>query len=118
MRAHHTNLINALTLVLCGAWGYWATDFKSLTALIPVAFGIALVACNSGVKAENKVIAHIAVLLTIVLLIAIYAPLRSALDGGEPMSLLRVSLMIASSVLAMVFFVKSFRDARHARQSG
>ncbi|MEL7165406.1 MAG: hypothetical protein AAGL96_08010 [Pseudomonadota bacterium] len=115
MTAPRANLLNALTLILCGLWGYWAGDFKSLTALIPAAFGAALLACHSGVKAENKLVAHIAVLLTLVILIALYMPLSSALGSGDGARILRSLLMVTTGLLALVFFIKSFVDARRAR---
>ncbi|MEM6760057.1 MAG: hypothetical protein AAF601_11330 [Pseudomonadota bacterium] len=118
MTAPLANMINALTLIACGVWGYWAGDFKSLTALIPVVFGVALLACQSGVKAENKVVAHIAVLLTLVILVALFMPLSSALGSGDAARILRSLLMVATGVLVLVFFIKSFIDARRARQGG
>ncbi|MEL7091316.1 MAG: hypothetical protein AAFN94_06235 [Pseudomonadota bacterium] len=115
MTAHHANLINALTLMVCGVWGYIANDFKSLTALIPVGFGVALLVCYGGVKAQNKIVAHIAVLLTLVILVALYMPLTSALGSGDMARILRSVLMVATGLLALVFFIKSFVDARRAR---
>ena len=55
-------------LIAIGLWGY--LEVTSPTALIPVGFGAALILCSSGVRKENKVVAHIAVLLTLLILIA------------------------------------------------
>ena len=117
MKAHSASLINALTLVFCAVWGYWAIGFASFTALIPAVFGVALLACYSGVKAENKVVAHIAVLLTLIVLIALFMPLSSALGSGDIARLIRSILMVATTILALVYFIKSFRDARRAREA-
>ncbi|MEM6941678.1 MAG: hypothetical protein AAF943_08540 [Pseudomonadota bacterium] len=117
MKAHTASMLNALILIACAAWGYWATDMKSVTALIPAGFGIALLLCYPGVKSENKIIAHVAVLLTLILLFALYMPLSSALIDGGSGSLLRALLMVGSTLFALVCFVKSFRDARRARGS-
>ena len=86
------------------------------TALIPVGFGVVLLLCYNGVKTQNKVVAHIAVLLTLVILLALIGMRlpKSIEDGG--IGLVRVILMISTSVLAMVYFVKSFIDARKAKQ--
>lgn len=116
MKAHTASLINAITLIACGVWAYVAIGGASFTALIPAAFGVALILCYRGVAAENKVIAHIAVLLTLLVLIALYMPLSSALSSGEPLRLLRSVLMVATTIYAMVAFIKSFRAARKARQ--
>ena len=72
MKAHTTSLINALILVIMGLWGYFESDSRPVTALIPVVVGIILVAINNGVKKENKIIAHIAILLTLIILSLIH----------------------------------------------
>lgn len=118
MKAHVASGLNAAILILAGIWGYIANDAKSLTALIPVAFGFAILACYPGVKSENKVVAHIAVVLTLVILLALIMPLRSQIEDGMAMGLLRILLMMASCIFAKVYFIKSFRDARRARTEG
>ena len=114
MNSRMGNLINSTSLILIGLWGYLSVS--SITALIPVAFGIGLILCDSGLKNHNKLIAHIAVLLTLVILLALIGMrLPKSIDGGG-IGLVRVILMISTSVLAMVYFVKSFIDARKAKQ--
>ncbi|MEO1642669.1 MAG: hypothetical protein AAFR74_04980 [Pseudomonadota bacterium] len=117
MKAHTASFINALTLVGMSAWAYFSSETPSVTALIPAGFGVALLLCLPGVKSENKIIAHIAVILTLIVLIALFMPLRSALGGGDTLSIVRVGLMIATTALAFVFFIKSFIDARKARDA-
>jgi len=115
MNASKANLINAVVLIITGLLGYFAT--KSGTAFIPVGFGAALLACANGVAKENKVIAHIAVVLTLLILLAMLGMrLPKALDAGG-MSLVRTIAPIITGILAMVFFIKSFRDARIAREN-
>ena len=60
MEASKANLINSITLIAIGGWGYFSGS--SMTALIPVMFGVVLLLCNNGIKKENKLIAHLAVL--------------------------------------------------------
>lgn len=117
MKAHTASMINAVTLIVCGVWAYLTIGGVSLTPLIPVGFGVALLLCYRGVKAENKVIAHISVVLTLVLLIALYMPLSSAMQSGATGPLVRSLAMVLTTILALVFFVKSFRDARRARET-
>ena len=114
MNASKANLINSISLIAFGLWGYF--EVTSPTALIPVGFGVVLLLCYNGVKTQNKVVAHIAVLLTLVILLALIGMRlpKSIEDGG--IGLVRVILMISTSVLAMVYFVKSFIDARKAKQ--
>lgn len=115
MTAHTASLINALILIACSIWAYLAIDGIHWTPLIPGAFGLALLACYPGVKSENKVVAHVGAVLTVVILIALYMPMASAVEDGLPSPLIRSGLMVASTIFALVFFVKSFRDARRTR---
>ena len=52
MEASKANLINSITLITIGGWGYFSGS--SMTALIPVMFGVVLLLCNSGIKKESK----------------------------------------------------------------
>lgn len=117
MKAHTASLINAVTLVAMGLWG--AIGATSPTAWIPVVGGVILLALNNGVKKENKVIAHIAVLLTLLLAIGLLRPMMSAFgEGGTAVKQIRSVLMVGTTIFAMVYFVKSFIDARKARENG
>ena len=53
-----------------GLWGYFESESKAITALIPVIIGTILLLVNKGVKNENKALAHVAVLLTFLILLA------------------------------------------------
>ena len=72
---------------------------------------------NKGIKNENKVIAHIAVLLTLLILGGLIIPLTGAMDRADNMAIIRVGVMITTTIIAMVFFVKSFIDARKNKSS-
>jgi hypothetical protein len=110
MNATKANLINSISLIAFGIWGY--LEVASPTALIPVGFGVALLLCNNGVKNQNKVVAHIAVLLTLVILLALVGMrLPKSLESGG-LGLIRVIAMCGTSLLAMVYFVRSFIEAR------
>ncbi len=109
MKASFYNKLNSIVLMALGLWGYFDyTDVQSPTALIPVGFGVILLLCNNGVNKENKIISHIAVLLTLVILIALVGMrLPKSIDQGG-LGLVRVLLMIGTSAFSMVYFVKSF----------
>ena len=110
MKASFYNVLNSIVLIALGLWGYF--DVQSPTALIPVGFGVILLLCTTGVKKENKIIAHVAVLLTLVILVALVGMrLPKSLESGG-VGLFRVIAMIATSVLSMVAFVLSFIKAR------
>jgi len=117
MKAHTASLINAITLIACSVWAYVSIGGASFTALIPAVFGVLLVLCNRGVAVENKIVAHIAVTLTLIVLLALMMPLTSAIGSGVPLALVRSVLMVATTLFALIYFIKSFRDARKARES-
>ena len=110
MNASKANLINSISLIGFGLWGYF--EVTSPTALIPVGFGLVLLLCYNGVKNQNKIIAHVAVLLTLVILLALVGMrLPKSIETGGA-GLYRVLAMCATSVFAMIYFVKSFVEAR------
>lgn len=110
MNASKANLINSISLIAFGLWGYF--EVTSPTALIPVGFGVVLLLCYNGVKTQNKVVAHIAVFLTLVILLALIGMrLPKSIESGG-LGLFRVLGMCATSLIAMVYFVRSFIEAR------
>lgn len=117
MKAHTTSAISSLILISMSAWGYFASDTPSFTALIPLIFGLVILALYKGVKAENKVIAHIAVLLTLVVLIALFMPLKGAIKRDDSQAVLRIVVMMIGAAVSMVAFILSFRAARKAREN-
>lgn len=116
MKPFQANLLNAGVLIVMGLWGYFSSETPSPTALIPVIFGVIFALATPPFKKENKIVAHIVVLLTFLLIIALVMPFRGAIGRGDTMAMIRVGLMIATSIFAMVIFIKSFIDARKARE--
>tara|TARA_S200000501_G_scaffold346136_1_gene359342 strand:- start:679 stop:1029 length:351 start_codon:yes stop_codon:yes gene_type:complete len=115
MKAYTVSLINSLVLVTMGLWGYFESDSRPITALIPVIVGIILVVINNGVKKENKIIAHVAVLLTLIITIGLIKPFLGSLEKANIIGTIRVSLMILSSLWAMIAFIQSFIAARKSK---
>ncbi|MFO7656604.1 MAG: hypothetical protein R6W78_06020 [Bacteroidales bacterium] len=113
MKPFQINLINAATLMVVGIWGYYAYESTSLTALIPVMAGIVLLLLGLGLKAGNKIMAHVVVVFTLLTLIALFKPLSGVLSRGDGIAIARVLLMIATGIAAMVVYIKSFVDARN-----
>ncbi len=112
MKANTVSLINSIVLVSMGLWGYFESDSRPITALIPVIVGVILLLINSGVKKENKIAAHVAVLLTLLIIIGLVKPFLGTLGRGNIVGILRVSAMIITSLWAMIIFVQSFISAR------
>lgn len=117
MTPANVNLLNAVVLIALGLMGYFTSASPSPTAFIPVVFGAILIACTPGVKKHNKAIAHVAVLLTLIILVALVMPLKGAIGRGDSAAILRVAAMIITSALAMIVFIKSFIDARRSKES-
>jgi|TARA_B110000114_G_scaffold176644_1_gene207523 hypothetical protein len=121
MTAQKMNLINALTLIALGLWGYidvsnyklvTIVSFEHWTALITVLFGIILLFCNKGIQNSNKAIAHIAVVLTLLVLIALVGKrLPISIDQGG-VGLFRVLAMSLCSFIAFIAFIRSFIENR------
>jgi cytochrome b len=115
MKPYLASLINAALLIILGLWAYFSSDTPSFTALIPVIAGVILLLLNSGIKKENKTIAHIAVVITLLVLIGLIKPLTGALGRDDSMAVTRVIVMILSTLVALISFIKSFVDARKNR---
>ncbi len=114
---YQVSAINAILLILIGSYGYLQSNTPSPTALIPVVFGIILLTMNKGIKTENKIIAHIAVTATLLILLGLIMPLKNALGNGDTGAILRVSVMLISTVFAMISFIKSFIKAKKEREA-
>lgn len=115
MKAHTASLLNAIILIALSAWGYLSSDTPSPTALIPTVIGVLLLLCYNGVKNENKIIAHVAVVLTLLILVGLIKPLTGAMGREDMMAVGRISVMLISTGFALVLFIKSFIDAKKNR---
>lgn len=110
MKIYSISIINAFTLIFFSVWGYFSSVTPSITTLIPAIIGLLLIFCNNGIKNENKVIAHIAVVLTLVVLIGLIKPLTGAIGRDDNLAILRVIVIMLSTLIALFFFIKSFID--------
>ena len=76
---------------------------------------IVLLLCHKGISKENKTIAHIAVIFTLIILISLTVMrLPKSIESGG-IGLYRVIFMIATSAIAMLQFIKSFIRARKSK---
>ncbi len=107
--------LNGLVLVGFGLWGYF--QGRSATALIPVGFGTVLLVLYPSVRKEAMVMAHIAVLLTVLILIGLIKPLSAACERGDGGAIFRTSTMFISTLFALICFIKKFIDIRRARRT-
>ena len=127
MTAQKMNLINALILIIVGLWGFIDVNSPEIlqlqvpsegfskTALIPVLFGAILLLCNKGVKNANKLISHIAVIVTLLILIGLVKPFTAQfikINVHSDIGLLRVYSMMVFSFLTLISFIGSFIENR------
>lgn len=117
MNPYKSNLLNSITLIILGLWSSSLFLFScgvegSMTSTIPLIFGIVLLILGRGIKAENKAIAHIAVLLTILIFLSLFMPLKGALERGDNVAMGRLVVMLLTSTAALYSFIKSFINAR------
>lgn len=117
MKSHNISLISSLVLITMSGWGYLSSETPSITALIPLFFGLILIFCYPGIKKENKIIAHIAVTLTLLVFLALFMPLKGAFVREDNGAVLRISIMIIGSGISLFGFIKSFIAARKAREN-
>ena len=69
---------------------------------------------NFDLKTENKIVSHIAVLLTLIILIALIGMrLPKSIESGG-LGLIRVIVMILTSSISMYSFIMSFINARRS----
>ena len=118
MKPYIANLINAGVLIAVGLLGYFGLETKAPTALIPVGFGALFLIMHPWMKKENKVVAHIVVVLTLLLILMLMGmPLRKAIANSNTGATVRLGAMILAGIFAMVSYIKSFRDVRKAREA-
>ena len=112
MKPYVASFINAVVLIAFGAWGYFASANPSVTALIPVGTGLIILILNFGMRNGNRIVSHIVVVLTLLILVALFKPLLGAVDRSDEVAIFRVAVMILASFYPMLLFIKSFLDAR------
>jgi len=118
MRTYQANLLNSITLITMCLWAFLTYDSvdgkeQNMTALIPLFLGVILLFCNNGLKKENKIIAHLAVVITLIAIVGVFTkPFLKAIEEGRNLGIFRTSLMLLTSLFAMFTFVKSFIAAR------
>lgn len=112
MKPYLINSVNASILIILGLLGYFGSETPSVTALIPVIAGVILLLLTKSMKNENRVVAHIVVVLTLLIFISLFKPLSGALGRNDTGAIVRVVIMLLSNIVALAVYIKSFVDAR------
>jgi hypothetical protein len=113
VQTHTASAINALFLIALPGWLYLSSETPSWTILIPVGIGLALLACYPGVRAGSRIVTTLATLITAVTLFALFRPLMSVTGREDTSGLIRVLVMMGSTLFALTLF---FRDIVRRRR--
>lgn len=119
MKAASANVLNAIVLLAAGLYGYFAIltpeGTHAPTALIPAAFGLLFLILQKGVANSNKIVSHVVVALTFLLLIICISRFIKVSDWGPKKYLFLAC--IVSNIIAMGAFINSFIAAKKARKA-
>ena len=115
MNTYKTTIFGSIIILLISTWGVVETSF-SLTAFIPLVIAVLLLLCAKGVKEENKLIAHIAVLLALLCFLGLFMALKGTLERDSDIATYRVLAMIITSGIILASYINSFIQARRKRE--
>ena len=121
MQPHVVNRLYSFLLIALGFFGFIARYLEvgdyQFTAFIPSVFGVILLFMTKGIKNENRVIAHIAVVLTLILGLMITSMLIRSGFQGDRKSYIFLTVAVASFG-ALAVYVKGFIDKKKQKQAG
>jgi hypothetical protein len=118
MKPFQMNFLTGAILLGLGLWGYFSVGDggkPSPTALIPVVSGALFLLVTPLFKSGNKVVIHLIVLLTFLLIFGLGFAILGRYKAGDMTAVARVATMTITCVVATVVYVKSFIDARRNR---
>jgi len=110
MQPWRANFINGVILAVMGLWA--GLTSTSGTAFIPLVFGVIFLICTPFMRNNNKIVAHIVVVLTLLAIIGFIKPLMGSIERANTLGIIRTVVMIFSCIVALVVFIKSFINAR------
>lgn len=107
MTAPTANLINAVALIGLSLWAYVGNGMSSETTLIPTGFGVLLLGHHLWLRGGSRAALIIVTILTLIIAFALYTPLSGAVGKGEVLPLIRVGIMMTTSILALFILIKT-----------
>ena len=116
MTTTKANAINAAALIGISLWAYFANGMSSETTLIPVAFGLLIAGHLGWMRAGSRAAFAIVAVLTLIVFIALFTPLASAIDKGAPVPILRVAVMTATSGFALLVMARAVFSKLRSRE--
>ena len=107
MPAYKAALINAAALIALSLWAYIANGFSSESTLIPVAFGLLILAYVPWVRAGSRWGTALAALFTLIIFAALFTPLTSSIEKGQALPIIRVGLMHLATAYGLFALTKA-----------
>lgn len=101
--------ISSSALIFISLYGYLSSDSPSLTALIPLYFGSAILILFFLYNENNKLIAHLVLGILLLCFIALFMPLSKGGDFGR---VARLLMMQVACLYSIICFFLSFIQAR------
>ncbi len=118
MKAATANIFNAIVLIAAGLYAYFMIltpeGTRAPTALIPAAFGLLFLIFQKGVANHNKIISHVVVVLTLLLLVICIMRFVKVEDWVAKKYVFLVCVI--SNAVALIAFIGSFIEARKNRK--
>lgn len=108
MKPPVANLVNSAILVVLGGWGFAASGYQYVTALIAPVFGLVFLGLHAGLVRERRYAVYPIIGLTLLLLIALVRPLTRELSQGDYAGVARVAVMMFSCMVATVRYFQHF----------
>jgi len=108
MKPYPATILNGFTLIILSAWGYFAAENGSFTALIPMAFGAVFLLLSNGIRNENRTILYILTVFSILVILSLYMPFQRSWETGNMAATIRILLMVGTGVIAAMAYIKSF----------
>lgn len=122
-KPHVVNNIFSVILITCALLGFALRFFQEgdmqFTALIPAIFGLILLPMSKGIKNENKIIAHVAVVLVLIILIMIGKMWISSLTADVIVwrKAVLFGVITISAIWAMQQYVEGFIAKKKAKNN-
>jgi len=115
MKVYLISMMNAFILMVLGLWSFLGSEIPSPIALIPVITGALLLSLIKGLRYGSNSMAHISMVVTVLILIAMIVPFISAIRLGDSATTYRIGFMMISCSVTIGFFVSRLIRIRKKR---
>lgn len=117
-KVHIINLVYSVFLIIIGLLGFTLRYFEvgdfQFTSLIPLFFGVILISMTNGIKNQNKIISHLAVLLTAILFLMCVIMFIKNINGDTFLNRKTIIFLLISvaSIIVIIAYISRFKAAR------